>query len=65
MNMLRRLAVILTGLLAAAFLATGAAAAAPADDADLTPRERAGLHFAGDLLGALFGGGSPHHDRGF
>lgn len=56
--MMRRLTVMLTALFAAGLLATGSAVAAPADEPDqLTPREQAGLQFAGDVLGALFGGG--------
>ncbi|POX38106.1 hypothetical protein C3486_24925 [Streptomyces sp. Ru73] len=57
--MMRRLTVMLTALFAAGLLATGSAAAAdPGDGPDqLTPREQAGLEFAGEVLGGLFGGG--------
>ncbi|MEU7636172.1 MULTISPECIES: hypothetical protein [unclassified Streptomyces] len=68
--MLRRTTVVLSGLLAAGILATGVAAAAPADQhrgrhegrhaSHLTPRERAGLRFAGHILDVLFGGPSRH-----
>ncbi|MGG2460443.1 hypothetical protein ACO0M4_11580 [Streptomyces sp. RGM 3693] len=68
--MFRRTAVVLSGLLAAGILATGVAAAAPADrdqgrhqgrhSNHLTPKERAGLRFAGHLLDVLFGGPSRH-----
>ncbi|MFF8784582.1 hypothetical protein [Streptomyces sp. NPDC015125] len=70
--MLRRLAVVLAGLLVSGFLATGVAAAAPADphpqrgwyrDHPLTPRERAGLRFAGQILDGLFGGSTVRRDR--
>ncbi|WP_328382013.1 hypothetical protein OHS81_02545 [Streptomyces sp. NBC_00400] len=70
--MLRRLAVVLTGLLVSGFLATGVAAAAPADSHDqrgwyrdhpLTPRERAGLRLAGHILDTVFGGGTVRRDR--
>ncbi len=54
--MMRRLTVMLTALFAAGLLATGSAVAAPEPE-ELTPREQAGLQFAGDVLGALFGGG--------
>ncbi|MEW1748558.1 hypothetical protein ACIQU1_09140 [Streptomyces angustmyceticus] len=63
--MLRRLTVVLTGLLVSGFLATGVAAAAPADghhqrgwhrQHPLTPREREGLRIAGQILDTLFGG---------
>ncbi|MFI8997651.1 hypothetical protein [Streptomyces sp. NPDC053542] len=48
---------MLTALFAAGLLATGSAVAAPADEPDqLTPKEQAGLEFAGNVLGALFGG---------
>lgn len=86
--MIRRLAVVLTGLLAAGVLATGAATAAPLDEPqataagtaavapadgaqdaatktaveksaedakDLTPKQKAGLHLVGEVLGALLG----------
>ncbi|MER6049529.1 hypothetical protein K2224_29650 (plasmid) [Streptomyces sp. BHT-5-2] len=67
--MLRRLTVVLAGLVTAGFLATGAAAAAPADHHHghrpqresrhrLTPREREGLRIAGHVLDVLFGGPS-------
>ncbi|MCK7621564.1 hypothetical protein MUU72_00160 [Streptomyces sp. RS10V-4] len=66
--MLRRIAVVLTGLAAAGFLAAGPAAAAPADhhrghhshQHRLTPKERAGLRIAGHVLDVLFGGPSRH-----
>ncbi|MCZ0975127.1 hypothetical protein ACFU90_29725 [Streptomyces noursei] len=68
--MFRRTTVVLSGLLVAGFLATGVAAAAPADHHQdhrhgrharhLTPKERAGLRFAGHLLDVLFGGPSRH-----
>ncbi|MFG2828089.1 hypothetical protein [Streptomyces sp. NPDC048434] len=70
--MLRRLTAVLTGLLVSGFLATGVAAAAPADGHhqraehsrhELTPRERAGLRFAGQILDTLFGGGTARRDR--
>ncbi|MEU1075600.1 MULTISPECIES: hypothetical protein [unclassified Streptomyces] len=55
--MLRRLAVVLAGLSAAVCLTAGTAHALPTDGpTDLTPREQAGLNFAGHLLGSLFGG---------
>lgn len=58
--MFRRIAVVLSGLLVTGFLATGSAAAAPVDEHHhLTARERAGLHVAGEVLDALFGGGHP------
>ncbi|ANZ14605.1 hypothetical protein ACH4YO_21940 [Streptomyces noursei] len=68
--MLRRLTVVLAGLVAAGSLATGVAAAAPADHHGrqrqhdrhhqhrLTPREREGLRIAGHVLDVLFGGPS-------
>ncbi|MER0484488.1 hypothetical protein ABR737_40220 [Streptomyces sp. Edi2] len=68
----RRLAVVLTGLLVSGFLATGVAAAAPADshrqpgwhrDHPLTPRERAGVRLAAQILDTLFGGGTVRRDR--
>ncbi|MEU4352923.1 hypothetical protein [Streptomyces sp. NPDC023838] len=56
--MLRRLAVVLVSLSAAACLTGGTAAAAVSSDdpRELTPREQAGLEFAGHVLGSLFGG---------
>lgn len=63
--MLRRIAVVLTGLAAAGFLATGAASAAPAHDPHpLTAKEKAGLRLAGDMLGSLFGGVEQTLGRG-
>ncbi|MBM4792164.1 hypothetical protein HXP44_08885 [Streptomyces sioyaensis] len=54
--MLRRLAVVLTGLLVTGFLAAGPAAATPADGhRHLTPKEREGLRMAEHVLDALFG----------
>ncbi|MFI1739908.1 hypothetical protein [Streptomyces sioyaensis] len=54
--MLRRLAVVLTGLLVTGFLAAGAAAAAPADGhRHLTAKEREGLRVAEQVLDVLFG----------
>lgn len=70
--MIRRIAVVLTGLLATGLLATGVAAAAPADGHHqdswqrrhhLTPKEREGLRFAGEVLDILFGGGPAGRDR--
>ncbi|KUL47653.1 hypothetical protein ADL22_09885 [Streptomyces sp. NRRL F-4489] len=73
--MLRRLAVVLSGLAAAGFLAAAPAAAAPADhhrdhhrgyerghhhQHRLSPREREGLRIAGHVLDVLFGGPSRH-----
>ncbi|MEU6116655.1 hypothetical protein ABZ840_19225 [Streptomyces sp. NPDC047117] len=56
--MMRRLTVMLAAVFTAGLLATGSAVAAPADEPDqLTPREQAGLDFAGNVLGSLFGGG--------
>ncbi|MGW7577783.1 hypothetical protein [Streptomyces sp. NPDC054765] len=74
MLMIRRLAVVLTALLATGVLTTGAAVATPADGPhrhgrhhhqqhDLTPRERAGLRIAGEVLDTLFGGGPARRDR--
>lgn len=60
--MIRRLAIVLTGVVAAAALATASATAAPADGPHpdtLTPKEQAGLHFAGTLVGGLLGT-APH-----
>ncbi|WP_199896674.1 hypothetical protein [Streptomyces niger] len=55
---MRRLIVLLAAVFTAGILASGSAVAAPADGPDqLTPREQAGLEFAGDVLGSLFGGG--------
>ncbi|MFC0844595.1 hypothetical protein ACFH04_12885 [Streptomyces noboritoensis] len=56
--MLRRLAVVLVSLSAAACLTAGTAAAAVASDEprELTPREQAGLAFAGQVLGSFLGG---------
>ncbi|GAA0597171.1 hypothetical protein [Streptomyces crystallinus] len=55
--MLRRLAVALVTLSAAACLTAGTAAAAPSDESpDLTPREQAGLQVAREVLGSLLGG---------
>ncbi|GAA0471511.1 hypothetical protein [Streptomyces olivaceiscleroticus] len=55
---MRRLIVLLAAVFTAGILASGSAVAAPADEPDqLTPREQAGLEFAGDVLGSLFGGG--------
>ncbi|MCF3176787.1 hypothetical protein IPZ61_26110 [Streptomyces sioyaensis] len=55
--MLRRLAVVLTGLLVTGFLAAGPAAAAPADGHrhHLTAKEREGLRVAEQVLDVLFG----------
>ncbi|MFD5731611.1 hypothetical protein ACFWIY_02120 [Streptomyces sioyaensis] len=54
--MLRRLAVVLTGLLVTGFLAAGPAAAAPADGhRHLTAKERQGLRVAEQVLDVLFG----------
>jgi hypothetical protein len=53
--MLRRLAVVLTGLLVTGFLAAGPAVAAPADGHRLTAKEREGLRMAGEVLDVLFG----------
>lgn len=62
--MFRRIAVVVTGLLVTGVLTAGSAAAAPVDDHHhLSPREAAGLRFAGDVLDALFGGGQARHDR--
>lgn len=70
--MIRRIAVVLTGLLATGLLATGVAAAAPADGHQqdssyrrhhLTLKEREGLRFAGEVLDMLFGGGLAGRDR--
>ncbi|MFC9230976.1 hypothetical protein ACFTZI_18775 [Streptomyces decoyicus] len=70
--MIRRIAVVLTGLLATGLLATGVAAAAPADGHHqdswqrrhhLTHKEREGLRFAGEVLDILFGGGLAGRDR--
>lgn len=70
--MIRRIAVVLTGLLATGLLATGVAAAAPADGHQqdgsyrrhhLTLKEREGLRFAGQVLDILFGGGLAGRDR--
>ncbi|REK86327.1 hypothetical protein DY245_33125 [Streptomyces inhibens] len=71
--MLRRLTVVLSGLLVSGFLATGVAAAAtPVDDhRHLTPKEQEGLRVAGEILDALLGGQGRHdllggqgrHDR--
>ncbi|MCR8578617.1 MULTISPECIES: hypothetical protein [Streptomyces] len=66
MLMLRRISVVLTGLLVTGFLATGAAAAAPVDGRHqdrLTAKERQGLRIAGDVLDVLFGEGLPRRDR--
>ncbi|MCL6298953.1 hypothetical protein [Streptomyces kronopolitis] len=57
--MLRRLAVVLTGLLATGFLTAGPAVASPADGHRLTAKEREGLRAAGEVLDALFGGPGP------
>ncbi|MEV6563853.1 hypothetical protein [Streptomyces kronopolitis] len=54
--MLRRLAVVLTGLLVTGFLAAGPAVASQDDGHRLTAKERAGLRVAGEVLDALFGG---------
>ncbi|WP_405781031.1 hypothetical protein [Streptomyces sp. NBC_00859] len=63
--MIRRAAIVLTGLAVAGLLATGSAAAAPADGGHrLTEKEKAGLHFAGDVLGSLFGGANQSLGRG-
>ncbi|MGW0550830.1 hypothetical protein [Streptomyces altiplanensis] len=58
--MRRRFALALTASLAAVLLASGTATAVPADDTPttLTPREQAGLDFAGQVLTALLGGGA-------
>ncbi|MFD9489675.1 hypothetical protein ACFWBX_38030 [Streptomyces sp. NPDC059991] len=64
--MLRRLAVVLVSLSAAACLTAGTAAAAGVssdDSRELTPREQAGLQFAGHVLGSLLGG-SPLRGAG-
>ncbi|RXS88218.1 hypothetical protein EST92_01525 [Streptomyces sp. TM32] len=57
--MLRRLSVVLTGLLVTGFLAAGPVAAAPADGHrhhhHLTAKEREGLRVAEQVLDALFG----------
>ncbi|MFD9813487.1 hypothetical protein [Streptomyces sp. NPDC059080] len=53
--MFRRLTVVVAALCAAGALAAGPAAAAPADDHDLAPKEKAGLQFAGEVVGALLG----------
>ncbi|MGW3008400.1 hypothetical protein ACWC9R_06090 [Streptomyces sp. NPDC001219] len=66
MLMLRRLSVVLAGLLVTGFLATGAAAAAPADGRHqdrLTPKERQGLRIASEVLDTLFGDGLYRRDR--
>ncbi len=57
----RRFALALTASLAAVLLASGTAAAAPADDTPttLTPREQAGLDFAGQVLAALLAAVPP------
>ncbi|NLU65801.1 hypothetical protein [Streptomyces sp. HNM0574] len=56
--MFRRLTVPLAVLLAAVCLGTGTATAAPSGDHDrLTPKERAGLRFAGEVTDNLLGGG--------
>lgn len=58
--MFRRLAVVFATALVAGFLAAGAASAASADGAPkLTAQEKAGLHFAGEVMGSLFGSGMP------
>ncbi|MEU5437510.1 hypothetical protein AB0G73_29635 [Streptomyces sp. NPDC020719] len=63
--MLRRLAVVLVSLSAAACFTAGTATAASFDDPrELTPREQAGLEFAGHVLGGLLGG-SPLRGAGF
>ncbi|MEU9118979.1 hypothetical protein AB0C96_03805 [Streptomyces sp. NPDC048506] len=56
--MLRRIAVVLSGLLVTGFLAAGSAAAAPVDD-HLSPADRVGLRLAGEVIDALFGSGGP------
>ncbi|MFD8545863.1 hypothetical protein [Streptomyces sp. NPDC059649] len=63
--MFRRIAVVVTGLLVTGVLTAGSAAAAPVDDHHhLSPREEAGLRFAGEVLDALFGGSGPaRHGR--
>ncbi|OAR23055.1 hypothetical protein A8W25_26395 [Streptomyces sp. ERV7] len=62
--MLRRLAVVLVSLSAAACLTAGTATAVSSDESpELTPREQAGLQFAGHVLGSLFGG-SPLRGAG-
>ncbi|MEV8566062.1 hypothetical protein AB0436_10875 [Streptomyces sp. NPDC051322] len=62
--MIRRLTVVAATALVAAFLATGAASAAPADHSQqLTPKEKAGLRVTEDVLGSLFG--AAPSDLGF
>ncbi|MEU3713805.1 hypothetical protein [Streptomyces catenulae] len=53
--MFRRLTVLVAALCAAGALAVGPAVAAPADDQDLTPKEKAGLEVVGQVVGALLG----------
>lgn len=71
--MIRRIAVVLTGLLATGLLATGVAAAAPADGhqqdssypCGTTSRSRSERDFASphEVLDMLFGGGLAGRDR--
>ncbi|MFF9481743.1 hypothetical protein [Streptomyces sp. NPDC014733] len=53
--MFRRLTVLVAALCAAGALVAGPAVAAPADDHDLTPKEKAGLEVVGQVVGALLG----------
>ncbi|MEF9905177.1 hypothetical protein [Streptomyces sp. P9-A2] len=57
MKMMRRLAIVLTGLVTAGFLAVGTAAAAPTDSGPQeAPQGKAALGSPNDLLGGLLGG---------
>ncbi|MGW1840739.1 hypothetical protein [Streptomyces sp. BBFR2] len=53
--MFRRLTALAAAVCVAGVLAAGTAAASPADDHDLTPKEKAGLEFAGEVVGSLLG----------
>ncbi|MGY0068597.1 hypothetical protein ACWZEH_17650 [Streptomyces sp. QTS137] len=57
--MIRRIAIVLTGLVTAGFFAVGTATAAPTDSGPQpqeASQEKAGLDSTGNVLGSLIGG---------